>query len=67
MVFESEESSLPAKIEGGSMDSGSDDEVLEIYSFTQCFFHEGKKEEIEKKDVSAQYFLPTSIERRIPP
>ena len=49
------------------MDSGSDDEVLEIYSFTQCFFYEGKKEEIEKNDVGAQYFLPTSIERRIPP
>ena len=66
------ESSVPASyvaaIEGGSIDSGSDDEVLEI-ALLACtvLLSRRQKEEIKKKDVGAQYSLPASIERRIPP
>ena len=46
MVFAREESSVPASyiaaIEGGSMDSGSNDEVLEIALLT-VLFHKGRK------------------------
>ena len=51
------------------MDSGSDNEVLEIYSFTHSasFTKVKKRRSKRKMCMGAQYFLPTSIERRIPP
>ena len=54
-----------AAIEGSNMDSGSDDEVLEIPLLTVLLSRRAEKE-IEKKDVGAPYSLPVSTKRRIP-